>query len=306
MSSALKKIAVVGASGRLGTFILKALQDSKAGFDVTAITRKNSTATFDANTKVVKVTDGYPDEEMVETFRGYDAVVLVIGFASEHRHGALARASIKAGVKRLIPSGFGAPSNEHVNSFFPVAKTKAEMIADMKTLEQPGWSWTDVSCGVFLDFCIQVNFFGVDPQKKTAEIWDDGNARFTATTRESIGLAVAGVLSNPEETKNRTVYVSSTELSLSDLLAAEQKVVGKDGWTFTNINTDEEILKQQQIVATATERMAQLMATGRLGLASVMKPEYGANLKARGLLENDLLGVPQESLDDIVKRVLAK
>ncbi|KAF4465917.1 Isoflavone reductase like P3 [Fusarium albosuccineum] len=305
MSSALKKIAVVGASGRLGPFILKALQDSKAGFDVTAITRKNSTATFDANTKVVKVTDGYPDEEMVETFRGYDAVVLVISFASEH-HGALVRASIKAGVKRLIPSGFGAPSNEHVNSFFPVAKTKTEMIADLKTLEQPGWSWTDVSCGAFLDFCMQVNFFGIDPKNKTAEIWDDGNARFTATTRESIGLAVAGVLSKPEETKNRTVYVSSTELSLNDLLAAEQKVVGKDGWAFTNINTDEEIPKQQQIVATATDRMAQFMATGRLGLASVMKPEYGANLKARGLLENDLLGVPQESLDDIVEQVLAK
>ncbi|KAJ3528171.1 hypothetical protein NM208_g10331 [Fusarium decemcellulare] len=290
MSSALKKIAVVGASGRLGTFILKALQDSKAGFDVTAITRKNSTATFDANTKVVKVTDGYPDEEMVETFRGYDAVVLAIGFASEHRHGRLGQGEHQ-GWRQTID---------------PIRLWRTQQRAYLKTLEQPGWSWTDVSCGVFLDFCIQVNFFGVDPQNKTAEIWDDGNARFTATTRESIGLAVAGVLSKPEETKNRTVYVSSAELSLSDLLAAEQKVVGKDGWTFTNINTDEEIKKQQQIVATATERMAQLMATGRLGLASVMKPEYGANLKARGLLENDLLGVPQESLDDIVKRVLAK
>ncbi|KAM5354975.1 hypothetical protein ACJ41O_001621 [Fusarium nematophilum] len=301
----MKKIAVVGASGRLGTFILKALKESNAGFDVTAITRRNSPAVFAADTKVIKVTDGYPDEEMVESFRGHDAVVLAIGFASEHRHAALARASAKAGVKRLVASGYGAPSNEHVASFFPVARTKADMIADLKTLEQPGWSWTDVSCGIFLDFGIQVNFFGVDPQKKTAEIWDDGAARFTATTRSSIGLAVAGVLSKPEETKNRTVYISSTELSQNELITVEQKVVGKDGWTFTNINTDEDIQKQKQIVQTATEMMPRMMATGRLGLAAVMKPEFGANLKERGVLDNDLLGVPQERLDDIVGRVLA-
>jgi hypothetical protein len=150
-----------------------------------------------------------------------------------------------------------------------------------------------------------VNFYGVNPRKKTAEIWDDGTARFSATTRSSIGLAVASVLAKPEATANRTVYISSTELSVNDLLAAEQKVVGGNGWTLTRVDTDEQIREQQQALRTATERMPRLMATGRLGMAVQMKPEFGANFADRGILDNEALGIPRANLDDVVQQVLA-
>ena len=82
-------------------------------------------------------------------------MVLAIGFAGEHHLPSLARASIEAGVKRLLASGFGVDtSNRAAAEVFPVAANKVAMIKDLKSLEQPGWSWTDVACGVFLDLYV--------------------------------------------------------------------------------------------------------------------------------------------------------
>jgi hypothetical protein len=58
-------LTCVQGSGRLGPYILKALQADPA-FEVTVVTRTNSTATFPSDTKIVRVADGYPEEEMVE------------------------------------------------------------------------------------------------------------------------------------------------------------------------------------------------------------------------------------------------
>ena len=92
---------------------------------------------------------------MVEVFRGQDAVVLSVGYPAEHRLTALARASVTAGVKRLVASGYGCdPENEPTSAIFPVAEWKAKMLADLKSLETPGWSWSNIACGTFLDLLV--------------------------------------------------------------------------------------------------------------------------------------------------------
>jgi hypothetical protein len=89
---------------------------------------------------------------------------------------------------------------------------------------------------------------------------------------------------------------------MNELLAAEEKVSGEGGWQVSHVNTEEEIAKAQETLATETEIMPKMMAAGRLGLAVNMKESFGANFRALGLLENELLGVSQESLEDIVRR----
>ena len=122
---------------------------------MTVITRHESQATFPEGTKVTKVSDGYPDEEMVEVFRGQDAVVLSLGFQAEHRHSALVHASIEAGVKRLIASSYGAnDANLEVAKMFPIAGKKLKMAEELKSLEKPGWSWTAICCGLFYDLYV--------------------------------------------------------------------------------------------------------------------------------------------------------
>ncbi|MCJ1421364.1 hypothetical protein MMC32_007727 [Xylographa parallela] len=300
MASALHIVTIVGASGRLGPFILKALQDDPA-FNVTVITRHNSTATFSEGTKVVKVSDGYLDEEMVEAFKGQDAVVLSLGFEAEHRHSALVHASIKAGVKRLIASGYGAnDSNAAVQRMFPIAARLGPMITELKSLERPGWSWTTICCGLFFDFCIPSGFFGFNTPSHTAQIWDSGDAKFSATTRTNIGLSVAKVLTRPAETENRSVYISSFECSMNDILAALKKATGVDEWTVTHVNTDEQIKSGTEEWKT-TGSMA---AMGKLALASNLKDVYGSNFRELGLLDNKILGLPHEDLNEVVAAVV--
>ena len=92
---------------------------------------------------------------MVEAFKGQDAVVLSLGFQAQPRHSALVQASIKAGVKRLIASGFGAnDDNVAVQKMFPFAAQKAQQVKELKSLERPGWSWTSICCGLFFDLYV--------------------------------------------------------------------------------------------------------------------------------------------------------
>ncbi|KAF4336267.1 isoflavone reductase like P3 [Fusarium beomiforme] len=308
MSSPLRKVAIVGASGRLGAFIFNILHQSNK-FDITVINRVSSKpAEYPKLTKVIKVNDEYPPSEIVEAFRGNDAVVLALGFAtSEEQLANLARASVEAGVKRLVSSGYGADTNnKQVPKVFPIGAAKARTLEHLKSLEQPGWSWTEVACGSLLDMSIQSGFYGIKAETKTAEILDDGNARFTATTRDGVGQAVVGILSHPDETVNRIVYVSTTELSQNDILEAEQKIIGKQGWKITHVDTDEEIAKSQKIVETATEMMPRMMAMQRLGLAIHVQDRFEANFKERGILDNELLEVPQESIEEVVARVIKR
>jgi hypothetical protein len=124
-----------------------------AQFNVTVISRVSSKATeYPPSINVVQVPDGYPYPDMVQAFRGSDAVVLALGFAGEQYLPSLGRASVEAGVKRVIASGYGADTNVQATvDVFPVAGKKAAMIKDLVSLERPGWSWSDVACGVFLD-----------------------------------------------------------------------------------------------------------------------------------------------------------
>lgn len=63
---------------------------------------------------------------------------------------------------------------------------------------------------------------------------------FSTTTRESVGKAVVGVLSNLDETKNRAVYVQGAVLTLRELLELAKEALGDEGWIEIDGVTTEE------------------------------------------------------------------
>jgi uncharacterized protein YbjT (DUF2867 family) len=134
----------------LGPFILEALRAN--AFEVIVVSRHNSSATFPKAIKVVRVADGYPDDEMVQVFKGADAVVLSLAFNATERHSALVDAFIKAGVKRLIASTYGCnDQNTAAAEIFLKAKQSQAMVDHMRSMETPEWSWTSINCGLFFD-----------------------------------------------------------------------------------------------------------------------------------------------------------
>lgn len=139
------------ASGGLGKHILTALQADPA-FKVTIISRHGSKATFPTSTKVIRVGDDYPEEDMVEAFKGQDAVVLSLAWGAYARHAALVDASIKAGVKRLVASTYGVNDKDlEAAKFFTPAAHAVKVAAELKERETSGWSWSSVCCGPFFD-----------------------------------------------------------------------------------------------------------------------------------------------------------
>lgn len=87
--------------------MLKVLRES-GKFNITALARKTSSTTVPADVKLIKA-DYSSHTELVEAFRGQDAVIITVGDDGtiEQISRTLLSAAVEAGVKRIIPSEFG-------------------------------------------------------------------------------------------------------------------------------------------------------------------------------------------------------
>jgi hypothetical protein len=101
--------------------------------------------------KVIKVPDSYPEDELVDAFRGQDVVILNLAVGIQDPSQRLIDAAGKAGVKRIIPSDYGAAANEKSTAVFPFAAKGAVILDYLAGKEGTGLTWTSVKCGIFFD-----------------------------------------------------------------------------------------------------------------------------------------------------------
>ena len=115
------------------------------------------------------------------------------------------------------------------------------------------------------------------------------------------GLAVVRSLEFEyvEQTRNKDVFVSGTTFSQDDILASLEKATGKQ-WIREEVNLDDAI-------DDANVKIARFDYSGyeSLILGMIMDPESGCNFEERGNVVNGILNLPQESLDEVVRQVLA-
>lgn len=151
-------------------------------------------------------------------------------------------------------------------------------------------SYTLVLTGPFLDWGLQVGFI-LDAKGRAATLYDGGERAFSATTLADVGRAVVGVLRNPEETRNRAVYVQSAAPTLKELAAAGKRASGRpEEWTETVVKVDDvladayaELKKENSNPAVWAVKFIHVGIFGE---------GYGAHFDK---LDNDLLGVKQLS-----------
>lgn len=79
---------------------------------------------------------------------------------------------------------------------------------------------------------------GFNTNDHSAIIYDNGEENFTGTTLEGIAQSVVGVLTHPEETKNRFVKVLSIKTCQNKLLRAFEQVTGEQ-WAVQKSTTKE-------------------------------------------------------------------
>ncbi|KAF2439155.1 hypothetical protein P171DRAFT_476945 [Karstenula rhodostoma CBS 690.94] len=262
MAAPLRKVALVGGSGHLGPYILKALQADSA-FDVTVVSRQSSTANFPPNTNVVKVSDVYTKDKILDVFKGHNAVVLSLNFAAEFQHhNMLVDASVEAGVKRLIPFIWGGRIDLlEAQKFFPIAASKASLLdyVRSKVGSAPGWA-----NGLFHD------------------------------------LSFANLRRRPD----RTVYISSFETSMNEILAAYKSATGVSGWKVAHDSVDQGIKITQETNKTSQEFMDKMRAIGLLGLLVGVKKGLGGDFAAEGLSDIELLELPRSDVTETITQLL--
>lgn len=154
--------------------------------------------------------------------------------------------------------------------------------------------------------CIQVGLLGVSVKDHTAYIWDDGNVTFTATTREHIAIAVRNTLLRPAETANRILHVSSVECSTSDILATSKKISGNDDWTVTYCDSAAQIAQAKHDRQHGETDGVRMMALGRLALLVNLREECEPNYQRQGVLDNELLGIPQVPFEVVLRKALVE
>ncbi len=136
----------------MGAPVVKALLES--GFNVMAITRSQSTATFPAGVTVKKV-DTTSTEALTEVLKGQDAVVSTIGTAAVSAQTTIIDAAIAAHVKRFIPSEFGYNTREaRGTKVGGLLKAKIETVDYLIEISRKhDWfTWTGLSTGTLFDW----------------------------------------------------------------------------------------------------------------------------------------------------------
>ncbi|KAK3172011.1 hypothetical protein OEA41_004095 [Lepraria neglecta] len=238
MSSPIKNVIIIGAGGNLGPTILSAF-DADAHFTVSILTRHSSKSTFASHLKIHRIGDDYPEAELLQAFKGQDAVISTIATASAAHQKAIIDTAIKAGVKRFVPSEFGSDTlNEKAMAILPqYFKEKLETVEYLKGKEGL-LAWTAFVTGPFFELGMKLGFMGYDLKEHKATIFNHGNDTWSTSTLGTIGLAVKNAMLIPEKTANRYMYIDSFTVSQNQVLVSFEKATGKK-WEVTHVDAEE-------------------------------------------------------------------
>jgi len=135
MPTVIRNVLIAGATGSVGTPILTALP-AEPTFRVTILWRGTSSARFPPNVPVIKVSDDYTLSELTAAFKDQDAVISALSTTPVTRDEGtsglayrLIDAALAAGVKRFIPSEFGANNlDPRSRTLVPVYDRKGAML----------------------------------------------------------------------------------------------------------------------------------------------------------------------------------
>jgi hypothetical protein len=283
---------------------------------VTAITREDSTNVLPASVTSKKV--NYDSlESITEALKGQDVLIITLSvMAPPDTQSKLIDAAAAAGVPWVLPNEFGGDPLD-------VEIGKDQLSGEMKTkfrdqIEKLGQSsWIGVACGYWYELSLSggVNRYGFDFKNRSLTLLDNGKTKINTSTMPHVGRAVAALLSlnilpdskddkSPTLTsfKNKPLYVSSFTINQEDMLQSVLRVTGTkpSDWKITHMTAKEYYKSGQELF-----KKGDWMGFARLLHARSFFPESEAksngNFGAAKGLHNDLLGLPQDDLDEFTK-----
>ncbi|KAJ6605426.1 putative isoflavone reductase family protein [Mycena vulgaris] len=307
----IEKVAIVGAAGQVGSFIVEALL--KGGkHRITAITRADSTSKLPAGVEVKKV-DYEDPASLVEALRGQDALIITMSVMSPPGQSAkLIEAAAAANVPWVLPNEYGIdPTETEMQNDIILGPAKK---ADRDLIEKLGKSsWVGIACSFWYEYSLGggPSLYGFDFKNRSVTFFGDGTQKVNASTWPQTGLAVARLLSlkvSPDDAndtsatlsqfRNKPLYVSSFLLSQKDMFASVLRVTGtkESDWKI-----EHEAHEARYAAGVAQFKGGDRRGFGKLLYTRVFYPDGCGNYEARHGLHNDILGLPKEDLDEFTK-----
>jgi nucleoside-diphosphate-sugar epimerase len=295
----IQNVVLVGADGKLGPTVLKALVSN--GFTVTVLKRQSSKtpADYPADVKEVRVPDSFPYDALVSVLKGQDAVVVTTSGTLIDLQKNLGRAAAEAGVQRFIPADFGSVDSESENArkMVPLYGTKRDLRLYLQTLAEKhaSFSWTAIVCGHFFDWSL--DFMHIWVKTRTVDYLDGGNIRASASSLEQIAKATARILQHADnpETRNRILYIQSFCKTQVEVKEALERVTGEK-WKVNDLESESFTREQQALMKEGIDKGTEQM----VWILGVLEANWEKN---DGFAMN-LLGLEEEDLDVVVKAAL--
>ena len=305
-STPFQNVMVLGASGSVGPPIVNALLAS--GFSVSVLTRASSKATFATDVKVVRT--NYSSESLVEAFKGQDAVVSAIATYSTEEQMRIIDAAIAAGVRRFLPSEYGIDTSDpKIIEVLEPAKPKHDTVQYLKSKESVGLSWTAVIVGGFFDWALAFGALGISAPGRSAMIFDGGDIPHEVTNLAQIGNAVAAILSSAhlEETANQYVYVNSFTVTQNQVVKLLEQATGSH-FELTHVK-GEDVWKEgsEKLKSGKFEMIGgsqYMVGSGDMIRTEIYNRSGFNHFSQKKGLWNKRLGLPEESLEETVRRVV--
>ncbi|KJE97258.1 hypothetical protein CAOG_07695 [Capsaspora owczarzaki ATCC 30864] len=218
--TAFKTIAVVGGSGGLGAYLVRALLAAK--FDVRVISRPESQAASlselaAAGATIVRA-DTSNHDQLVAALRGAEVVIASYGITTLAEQFKLIPAAAAAGVRRYVTGDFGIdPRDAKVPRPFIQFKNDvaaAAAAAGLETTRIYNASFADTT---FYDWA------NLDVASGKITIPGDGTARTAFAHRADVAGFTAAALLHPELSKNAELAIASDILTWNEVVATARK-----------------------------------------------------------------------------------
>jgi len=293
-----KKVAVIGCNSRIGPDIIAELEASSL-FTLTLLQRESSKPAppHSPTTKIITLPNDFPEDKLISALQTHDALISALPGSAVEPHKNLANACIKAGIKRFIPADYGSvdSSDSVVAELVPLYKQKTAVRKYLTQLssQHPEFSWTSLVCGHFFDYGLQTELLAFNVPNGTAEIFDGGDVKWSASTLAQIGKAVVGVLRKPDETRNKMLYMQSFCVSQNEVLVELEKAAGRK-FEVKQLSSEEYIKGKKEAVdkgeSDATEQMVAVLGLTR------------ADWRSEQDFANEMLGLKEEDLAEVVKK----
>ncbi|GKU06016.1 isoflavone reductase family protein [Fusarium langsethiae] len=306
--NSIERVAVVGAAGTIGAYITPALLQT-GKHTVTALTREDSNSKLPDG--VVAAYIDYNDEaSIVAALKNQQFLIITMApTAPRDTHRKLVQAAAKAGVPYVMPNGFMGDI-EQVKLGDDILLGPAAK-ANRDEIEKLGMQWVTICCGFWYDYSLAggEQRFGFDLDNRSVTFYDNGKTKNSTSTLSQVGRAVAKVLSLEElpvdeaddsltlsNFLNKPVNIKSFVISQKDMFDSVKRVTNTSDtdWAIAYESTKKRYEEGMGLV-----KSGNMTGFSKLLYARAFFPEDPSDLS--GKAHNDLLGLPEESLDDATK-----